>query len=271
MHSKLNLTLFLLLFSLGSALIGPTYLLAQEEDKGDLEDFGEDFGEDDSNDDADSGEAAQFFLYAFLDNIGDFVRLWGHTPETQFGPYPARPYADGDGFLSDGNSYRSYYFNTEFNYHNLGPDLRSYLFKWETQFAHRSKLSVDVSYYEEDVHDDVTGIRKDRLSFYGLRYGYAVYRTPQAILNMEVGYRGFHRHAEHGGIEAAADFLLFPRKPLIIETELAAAYVSHSPLFTVESSAGVLIGPFEFLAGLRLLKSENTILDGYRFGVRVWY
>ncbi|MFQ5709635.1 MAG: hypothetical protein ACE5HO_19435, partial [bacterium] len=154
---------------------------------------------------------------------------------------------------------------------NLGSDLRSYIFKWESQFVHRSKLSFDVSYYEENVLNQFNEVGKDRLTLYGLRYGYALYRTPQVLFNIEGGFRGFHRSRYHGGVEIAGDLLLFPKKPLVIETEMAAAYVSNGPLYTIESSAGIILGNFEILAGFRLLKSENTLLDGYRIGLRIWY
>ncbi|NIV93160.1 hypothetical protein GWN42_10245 [candidate division KSB1 bacterium] len=247
-------------------------LVAQEEGKGDLEDFADDFGEEESGDDSESDEAVGFFLYAFADHIGDFARLWGGTPETEFGPFPSHPYAEGDGFMANSNGFRSYFFNTEFNYHYLNSNLRSYIFKWETQFAHRSKLSFDFALYEEELLDQTFGKSTDRLSFFGIRYGYALYRSQQLIVNLEGGFRGFHRNASHGGVELAVDLQLFPRKPLIIETELAAAYVSNGPLYTVESSAGLMLGRFELLGGIRLLKNQSAdLLDGFRVGLRIWY
>ncbi|MFQ5709831.1 MAG: hypothetical protein ACE5HO_20445, partial [bacterium] len=134
-----------LLYSLSILLVGlvlmagqPTRLCAQEKDKGELGDFGKDFGEGEDSGDSDSDtgdDATEFFLWAFVDNFGDFVRLWGHTPGTEHGPFPTHPYSGEEGFMASENSYRSYYFNTEFNYHNLGSDLRSYIFKWESQFV----------------------------------------------------------------------------------------------------------------------------------------
>lgn len=245
-------------------------LMAQKKGKGDLEDFGEDFGEEES-DERESDDGSDFFLWIVLENLPEFIQLWGHTPETQFGLYPSHPYAETEGFAADEPKYRSYYFNTEFNYHHLGPHLRSYLFKWETQFVHRSKLAVDFALYKEDLFDEITGLREDRLSVYGIRYGYAVYRTSHAILNAEVGFRGLHHRTNHGGAELGVDFLLFPKKPLVIQTEVSAGYLNDGPLFTVESTAGILLGRFEILGGMRLLKSRDTILDGYRVGLRIWY
>lgn len=246
-------------------------LLAQEEGKGDLEDFADDYGEEESEKDSESDEMAEFFLYAFLENIGDIVQLWGGTPETEFGPFPSFPYAEGEGFLTDSNNFRSYFFNTEFNYHYLRSSLKSYILKWETQFVRRSKLSFDLAVYEEDLIDEF-GARRDYLTFYGLRYGQAIYRTQQLIVNLEGGFRGFHRHRAHGGVELAIDLQLFPKKPLVIETEVAAAYVSNGPLYTVESSVGILLGRFEFLGGMRILKNKSTdLLDGFRLGLRIWY
>ncbi|MFQ5866023.1 MAG: hypothetical protein ACE5IW_12420, partial [bacterium] len=188
-------------------------------------------------------------------------------PGTESGPYPSFPYDKSDGFMSSSNDRRSYFFTTEFTYHDLRPDpVKSFMFKWESQFVHRSKLSFDLSVYEEDV-----GLSKDHLSIYGIRYGYALYRTPQFIVNLEGGFRGFQRNKVHGGVEIAIDAQLFPKKPLIIETEIAAAYISNGALYTVESSAGILLGRFEILGGLRLLKSKDSILDGYRVGLRIWY
>ncbi|MFQ5769698.1 MAG: hypothetical protein ACE5HX_04120 [bacterium] len=248
-------------------------LFAQEKGKGDLEDFADDYGEEESDSDSDSDDAVEFFLFAFFDNIGDLLQLWGHTPETEFGPYPSFPYAEGDGFMTPSNNFRSYFFNTEFNYHYLKSNLRGYLFKWETQFVGSSKLSFDLSVYEEDLIDNEFGFRStDRLTFFGVRYGHALYRTSQLIVNLEGGFRGFHRNSSHGGVEVALDLQLFPQKPLVIETELAAAYVSNGPLYTVESSAGFLLGRFEILGGLRILKNKSAdLLDGFRLGLRVWY
>lgn len=261
--------LFILMFLIGALFLfttSTTKLLAQEKEKGELEDFADDYDDEDSDEDSAAEDAAEFFIIAFFNNFEDFVRLWGHTPETKSGPYPSFPYAENEGFMTASDEYRSYYFNTEFNYHNLGSDLRSFIFKWETQFVHRSKLSIDYSVYEEYV-----AFTKDRLSIYGIRYGYALYRTPQLIFNLEGGFRGFQRNKVHGGVEVAADLLLFPKRPLVIETELAAAYVSNSPLYSVESSAGILLGRFEILGGVRLLKSKDSLLDGFRVGLRIWY
>jgi hypothetical protein len=239
----------------------------QEKGKGELEDFADDYDDEDSEGDSEAGDATQFFIIAFFENFGDFVRLWGRAPGTESGPYPSFPYDKSEGFMSDSNDYRSYYFNTEFTYHNLSPDpVRSFIFKWESQFVQRSKLSFDFSVYQED-----RGLRTDYLSIYGLRYGYAVYRSPQFIVNLEGGFRGFQRNKAHGGVEVAIDAQLFPKRPLIIETEVAVAYVSNGPLYTVESSAGILLGRYEILGGMRLLKSKDTILDGFRVGLRVWY
>lgn len=251
----------------------PAITLGQEKGKGDLEDFTDDYddGEESDCDNCDD-DAEHFFLYLFLDNIADVARLWGHTDGTRFGVFPSFPYAKGDGFAAGSNDYRSYFFNTEFSYNYVNDNLRSYLFKWETQFAHRSKLSFDLATYEENLFDADGGPRTDHLTLYGFRYGYAVFRSPQMILNLEGGFRGFHRRRSHGGPEAALDLQLFPRKPLIIETEIAAAYVSNGPLYTVESSAGIAVGRLEVLGGLRILKNKSAdLLDGFRFGLRVWY
>ncbi|MFQ5676707.1 MAG: hypothetical protein ACE5G1_12490 [bacterium] len=261
-----------LLASLVIILPGPTKANAQEKSKGDLEDFTDDFGEDDSGDDSDAEEAGHFFLTVFLDNIGEFAKLWGGTPATEFGPFPSFPYAGGDGFMTNSDDYRSYFFNTELSYHHLNSNLRSYLFNWETQFVRRSKLAFDLAVYEEDVPDIEFGFRKDHLTLWGIRYGYAVFRSPQLILNLEGGFRGFHRNRSHGGPELAFDLQLFPRRPLVIETKLAVAYVSNAPLYTVESSAGIMFGRFEVLGGLRILKNKSSdLLDGFRVGLRIWY
>ncbi len=134
-------------------------------------------------------------------------------------------------------------------------------------------MSFDLSVYEEDRFDNEFGNRsKDHITFLGIRYGYALYRTPQLIVNLEGGFRGIYRNRSHGGPELAIDLQLFPKRPLIIETELAVAYVSNSPLYTVESSAGIALGRFEILGGLRILKNKsNDLLDGFRIGLRVWY
>ncbi|MCG8605639.1 hypothetical protein MJD09_11655, partial [bacterium] len=141
------------------------------------------------------------------------------------------------------------------------------------QFVGTNKLSFDLSIYEETRRND-SGLQqsKDYLTFYGIRYGHALYRSPQMILNLEGGFRGFHYRSSHGGVEAAIDLQVFPRKPIILETELAAAYVSNGPLYTVETSAGFLLGRVEVLGGFRILKSkEDELLDGFRLGLRVWY
>ncbi|MFQ5638032.1 MAG: hypothetical protein ACE5IR_08560 [bacterium] len=244
---------------------------SQEKGKGDLEDFADGFGEEESGNDSDSDDAAGFFLYVLLENIGDIAQLWGGTPGTQFGPFPSFPYAEGNGFMAASDQFRSYFFNTEFSYHHLNENLRSYIFKWETQFVHNSKLSFDLAVYEEDLRDEF-GSFKDRLSYFGVRYGYAVYRTSNLIVNLEGGFRGFHRNRAHGGVELAVDLQLFPQKPLIIETEVAAAYVSNGPLYTIESSAGVMLGRVELLGGIRILKNKSSdLLDGFRVGLRIWY
>lgn len=256
-----------LLFALSS-----TPLLAQEKGKGDLEDFADDYGEEEADENSGADEAVEFFLYAFFESFADLVRLWGQTPGTEFGPFPSHPYAAGDGFMSSTETFRSYFFNTEMSYHYLNENLRSYNFKWETQFIRSSKLSFDLSVYDEELLDDF-GTYHDHMTFLGIRYGYALYRTQQMILNLEFGVRGFQRRSSHGGPELALDMQLFPRKPLIIETEVAAAYISGGGmLYTVESSAGVILGRFEFLGGLRILKNHNAdMLDGFRVGLRIWY
>jgi len=245
---------------------------AQEKKKGDLEDFADDFGDEESDDDGDSDDSSDFFLWLFFDNIDDFIQLWGGTPGTAFGPFPSHPYAADDGFMVNADEFRSYFFNTEFSYHYLHENLQSFIFKWETQFAHKSKLSFDVAFYEETVHDDAFSFHKDYLTYWGARYGYAIVRTPQMLVNVEGGIRGFTRNRFHSGPEVALDLQLFPRRPLILETEVAAAYVTGGPLYTVESSIGVALGRFELLAGLRLLKNRSAdLLDGFRVGLRIWY
>ncbi len=262
---------FLLCCSLMLAGLAPVY--SQEKGKGDLEDFADDYGEEESDDDESGDSGTDFFLYLLLDNIVDVAQLWGGTPGTAVGPYPSFPYQSLDGFMHSEADFRSYYFNTEFDVHYLNENLRSYLFKWETQFAHSSKLSFDVAVYEEDLVDrEFGGTRKDHLTFFGVRYGHALYRSPQIILNLEAGFRGFQRNAAHGGPEIALDLQLFPKRPLILETEIAAAYVSNGALYTVESSAGVAIDRFEVLGGIRILKNKSQdLLDGFRIGLRVWY
>lgn len=249
-------------------------LFAQEEGKGDLEDFTDDYGEEESESSDSDDDDLNFFLYVIFDNMADLVRLWGGTPGTAFGPFPSFPYAEGDGFMTLSDEYRSYYFNTEFSYHHLNENLRSYNFKWETQFLRSSKLSFDLAVYEEDRIDEF-GLYKDHLTFFGARYGYAVYRSPQMLVNVEGGFRGLYRNVSHGGPEIAVDLQLFPKRPLIIETELAAAYIfseNSGPLYTVESSAGIALGRFEILAGLRVLKNKSAdLLDGFRVGLRIWY
>ena len=128
------------------------------------------------------------------------------------------------------------------------------------------------AWYGESLFKNELGTKKDYLTFFGLRYGRALVRSPQAILNLEGGFRGFHRKISHGGVEVALDLQLFPKKPFIIETELAAAYVSNGPLYTFESSLGVVIGRIEILGGMRILKNRSSdLLDGFRVGIRVWY
>jgi hypothetical protein len=268
--SLLSLSLALLTLSMLSAA---SSLSAQEKDKGDLEDFADDYEEDKPKDDSSSDEAVEFFLWAFFNSIGEMAHLWGGTPETEFGPFPSFPYSDGDGFMTNSEEFRSYFFNTEFNYQFLTSHSRSYGLKWETQFVGTNKLSFDLSVYEES-RADGSSLRqsKDYLTFFGARYGHALYRSPQIILNLEGGFRGFHYRRSHGGVEAAIDLQMFPRKPLIVETELAAAYVSNGPLYTVETSAGFLFGRVEVLGGFRILKNKSSeLLDGFRLGLRVWY
>ncbi len=270
LHYIRGVVLSLFLLGFAGTLVTPTEAFPQKEGKGDLEDFADDYGEEEEGSD-DDDDAAGFFVWLFLDNMAEFTRLWGRTPGTEFGPFPSFPYAEGEGFATNSDDYRSFYFNTEFNYHHLNEDLRSYILKWETQFAHRSKLSMDLAVYEEDRIDEF-GRFKDHLTFFGFRYGYALYRTPQMIVNLEGGFRGFHRNTNHGGPEIALDMTLFPQRPLIIETELAAAYVSNGLLYTAEASAGFALGRIELLGGFRVLKNKDSdMLDGFRLGVRVWY
>lgn len=242
-----------------------------DEDKGDIDDFTDDFGEE-SDDDGDS--AGPFFLF-ILDNIADIARLWGGTPGTEFGPYPSHPYADGSGFMSIDNDFRSYFFNTEVGYNYLSGDLRSYLLKWESQFINSSKLSFDLAVYQEDVRVD--GYRtNDYLTFLGIRYGYALFRSPQMLVNLEGGVRSMYVPKVYSGPEIALDLQLFPSRPVVLETEIAAAYLwrnNHGgPLYTIESSAGVLLGSVEVLGGIRIMKNgSQDLLDGFRLGLRIWY
>lgn len=246
---------------------------AQEKGKGDLEDFADDFGEEESGNDSDTEEAGRFFLWLFFESVGEISHLWGGTPETEFGPFPTHPYAGGNGFMTHSDDYRSYFFNTEFSYHRVNrSDVTSFMLKWETQFIRSSKLAFDIAFYQEDFLENGFGRGKDQLTFWGIRYGHSVYRSPQMILTLEGGFRGFHRNRAHGGPEIAVDLQLFPRKPLVIETKLAAAYVSGAPLYTVEGNAGVLFGRFEVLGGVRILKNRSSdLLDGFKVGLRVWY
>ena len=174
----------LVFFGLSSVFIGcPERVYAQEKGKGDLEDFADDYGEEESEDDSETSEAVEFFLWAFFNSVGDFAELWGGTPGTEYGPFPSFPYASGDGFMTDSDDHRSYFFNTEFNYHYLTSNLRSYGLKWETQFVGTSKLSFDLSVYEEVLANEFNfGTHRDQMAFYGFRYGYALYRSPQLIL-----------------------------------------------------------------------------------------
>ena len=260
-----------LLFCLFFGLVistGPAF--AQEKGKGDLEDFADDFGEEESGSDSDTEEAGRFFLWLFFESFSEISQLWGGTPETEFGPFPSHPYAGGNGFMSLSDDYRSYFFNTEFSYHQVNrSNVKSFMLKWETQFVRSSKLAFDVAFYQEDLFSN--GIQ-DQLTFWGIRYGHSLYRSPQMILNLEGGFRGFHRNRAHGGPEIAVDLQLFPKKPLIIETKLAVAYISNAPLYTVEANAGILFGRFEVLGGLRILKNKSSdLLDGFKVGLRVWY
>ncbi|MCG8607085.1 hypothetical protein MJD09_19140, partial [bacterium] len=130
----------LLAFSLATLLFlpmlcGADSVSAQEKGKGDLEDFADDYEEDKPEKDSSSDEAVEFFLWAFFNSIGDLAYLWGGTPETEFGPFPSFPYADGDGFMTNSDDFRSYFFNTEFNYQYLTSHSRSFGLKWETQFV----------------------------------------------------------------------------------------------------------------------------------------
>lgn len=162
---------------------------AQKEKKGDLEDFADDFGEEES-DDSDDNDSGEFFLWLFFENIGDIAQLWGGTPETEFGPFPGFPYAENAGFMTYTDDFRSFFINTELNFHYINENLISYIFKWESQFLGRSKLSFDIAWYGESLFKNELGTRKDYLTFFGLRYGRALFRSPQAILNLEGGFRG---------------------------------------------------------------------------------
>jgi len=241
---------------------------AQDDDKkGDLEDFADDYDDDDCGD----NDGGNFFLYVLIENFDDFVRLWGGTPETAFGPYPSFPYQEGDGFMTGSENYRSYFFNTELAYHQVHSDLRSYLLKWETQFVGRSKLSLDLSAYQENISTS-QGTAADHLRLLGMRYGYAIFRSSQMMLNLEGGFRGLYRNGSHSGPELALDLQLFPKKPLILETEVSAALINGRPLYIFDSSAGIAVGRFEVLGGMRILKNgDGDLLDGFRIGLRVWY
>ena len=175
--------------------------------------------------------------------------------------------------MSHSDDYRSYFFNTEFSYHHVNrSNVTSFMLKWETQFVRSSKLAFDVAFYQEDLFENGFRQTKDQLTFWGIRYGHSLYSSPQMILNLEGGFRGFHRNRAHGGPEIAVDLQFFPKKPLIIETKLAVAYISNAPLYTVEANAGVLFGRFEVLGGLRILKNKSSdLLDGFKVGLRVWY
>ena len=262
---------WVLLFCLLSGFVLITTVsYAQEKGKGDLEDFADDFGEEESGSDSDTEEAGRFFLWLFFESFSEISQLWGGTPETEFGPFPSHPYAGGNGFMSHSDDYRSYFFNTEFSYHQVHrSNVRSFILKWETQFVRSSKLAFDVAFYQEDLFNN--GFQ-DQLTFWGIRYGHSVYRSPQMILNLEGGFRGFHRNRAHGGPEIAVDLQLFPKKPLVIETKLAVAYISNAPLYTVEANAGILFGRLEVLGGIRILKNKSSdLLDGFKVGLRVWY
>ncbi len=268
-----SILLLIFVFTLLSLPVHPHTAFAQDKKKGDLEGFTDDYGDDESEDNGDSDDSTEFFLWLFFDNIGDFVNLWGGTPGTQFGPYPSYPYAAGNGFGVNSDEYRSFFFNTEFNYHYLNDHLQSYLFKWESQFLRNSKLSFDLAVYEETIAENNFSYQsKDYLALWGARYGYAVVRTPQLILNVEGGFRSLIRNRVHGGPEIALDVQIFPKRPFIFETKLAAAYVSNAPLYTFESSMGIAVGRFEILGGLRVLKNKSEdLLDGFKIGLRVWY
>jgi len=271
--------LLILLLSVPVVLCDPNMTWAQEERKGDLEDFEDDYDDDDDSDDDeeeewedDDNDGQSFFVQAcfqlMVEGFSRFFSLWGGTPGTAFGPYPSFPYKENEGFMSTDEAFRSYFFNTEFTYHYLTGNLRSLLFKWETQFVDKSKLSFDLSVYRETI-TSANGSRTDHLTIYGLRYGYAIFRSPKMILNLEGGLRGL---GSHGGYELGLDLQLFPKKPLIIETEAVAGLIEGEPLYIVESSAGVILGRFEFLGGMRILKNQSgDLLDGFRVGVRIWY
>lgn len=268
---SLKLVLLFCLFPGLLIITGPSF--AQEKGTGDLEDFADDFGEEESGSDSDTEESVRFFLWFFFESFSEISQLWGGTPETEFGPFPSHPYAGENGFMSHSDDYRSYFFNTEFSYHQVHrSNVRSFMLKWETQFVRSSKLAFDVAFYQEDLFENGFRQTKDQLTFWGIRYGHSLYRSPQMILNLEGGFRGFHRNRAHGGPEIAVDLQFFPEKPLIIETSLAVAYISNAPLYTVEANAGILFGRFEVLGGLRILKNKSSdLLDGFKVGLRVWY
>ena len=268
---SLKLVLLFCLFPGLLIITGASF--AQEKGTGDLEDFADDFGEEESGSDSDTEESARFFLWLFFESFSEISQLWGGTPETEFGPFPSHPYAGENGFMSHSDDYRSYFFNTEFSYHQVHrSNVRSFIVKWETQFVRSSKLAFDVAFYQEDLFENGFRQTKDQLTFWGIRYGHSLYRSPQMILNLEGGFRGFHRNRAHGGPEIAVDLQFFPEKPLIIETSLAVAYISNAPLYTVEANAGILFGRFEVLGGLRILKNKSSdLLDGFKVGLRVWY
>ena len=268
---SLKLVLLFCLFPGLLIITGASF--AQEKGTGDLEDFADDFGEEESGSDSDTEESARFFLWLFFESFSEISQLWGGTPETEFGPFPSHPYAGENGFMSHSDDYRSYFFNTEFSYHQVHrSNVRSFIVKWETQFVRSSKLAFDVAFYQEDLFENGFRQTKDQLTFWGIRYGHSLYRSPPMILNLEGGFRGFHRNRAHGGPEIAVDLQFFPKKPLIIETSLAVAYISNAPLYTVEANAGILFGRFEVLGGLRILKNKSSdLLDGFKVGLRVWY
>ncbi|MCH8953919.1 hypothetical protein IIA28_01165 [candidate division KSB1 bacterium] len=268
---SLKLVLLFCLFPGLFIITGPSF--AQEKGTGDLEDFADDFGEEESGSDSDTEESARFFLWLFFESFSEISQLWGGTPETEFGPFPSHPYDGENGFMSHSDDYRSYFFTTEFSYHQVHrSNVRSFMLKWETQFVRSSKLAFDVAFYQEDLFENGFRQTKDQLTFWGIRYGHSLYRSPQMILNLEGGFRGFHRNRAHGGPEIAVDLQFFPKKPLIIETSLAVAYISNAPLYTVEANAGILFGRFEVLGGLRILKNKSSdLLDGFKVGLRVWY
>lgn len=273
--SEMNLNKLLLLLVLLFASGQTTVLFAQDQ-KGDLSGFAEDFEEDDEdedNDDSDSG-ISEFFFWAMIENLDEFASLWGKTPGTEYGPYPGFPYSVGNGFMTNGDDFRSFFFTTELSYHYINDDLRSYLFKWETEFVNWSKLSFDLAVYEEQLFAPSSERlrQKDYLTLMGLRYGVGIWRTPHVIFNIEGGYRSLNFNSGVGGPEIAVDFQFFPKMPLVIETKLSAAYVKRSPLYIVEASAGLAIGRLELLAGMRLMANKDLdVLNGFKLGLRLWY